>query len=117
MSHVLHGIGAAPGVATAPAWLFRRSSGGRDRASLVQALERRRARIGSPLSRRLRDARRPEESRILQAQALMATDPELLGSAERRMKAGISDSKAILAAGEEQAPALVALNDEVTASA
>jgi phosphoenolpyruvate-protein phosphotransferase len=65
------------------------------------------------LSRRLRDAGRPEEARILEAQALMATDPELLGSAERRMSAGSSASEAILAAGEEQASALVALGDEV----
>jgi phosphoenolpyruvate-protein phosphotransferase len=112
MSRVLHGIGAAPGVATAPAWLFRPPSGGKDRTSLMHASNAA-ARELEALSRRLRDAGRPEESRILQAQALMATDPELLGDAERRMKAGSSASKAILAAGEEQASALVALDDEV----
>ena len=65
------------------------------------------------LAQRLRDAGRPEEAGILDAQALMATDPALLRSAERRMDDGSSVSEAILSAGEEQASVLAALGDAV----
>ena len=112
MSQVLHGIGAAPGVATAPAWLFRPPSGGKDRTGLMKASNAA-ARELEAVAQRLRDAGRHEEAGILDAQALMATDPELLRSAERRTDDGSSASEAILAAGEEQASALAALGDAV----
>ena len=112
MSHVLHGIGAAPGVATAPAWVFRPPSGGEDSTGITQASQAA-ARELEALAQRLRQAGRAEEAGILDAQALMATDPALLGSAERRTNAGSSASESILAAGDEQASALAALDDEV----
>jgi phosphoenolpyruvate-protein phosphotransferase len=112
MSRVLHGIGAAPGVALAPAWLYRPPSVSKDRTGLMHASSAA-ARELEALAQRLRDAGRPEESRILDAQALMATDPELLGAAEWHEKDGDGPSEAILAAGEERASALVALGDDV----
>jgi phosphoenolpyruvate-protein phosphotransferase len=112
MSRVLHGIGAAPGVATAPAWVFRAPSGGPDSTGLVPA-SKAAARELQALAIRLRKAGRPDEAGILDAQALMAADPELLDAAERHAGAGGSASEAILAAGEEQASALAALGDEV----
>jgi phosphoenolpyruvate-protein phosphotransferase len=112
MSRVLHGIGAAPGVATAPAWVFRPPSGGEDGTGLMQA-SKAAARELKALGQRLRTAGRPDEARILDAQALMAADPELLGAAEWHVNAGSSASEAILAAGEEQASALAVLGDEV----
>ena len=112
MSRLLRGIGAAPGVATAPAWVFRPPSGGKDRTGLAQASNAAAHELKA-LANRLRDVGRPEEAGILDAQALMAVDPELLGAAERRANAGASDSEAIRAAGEEHASALAALDDEV----
>ena len=73
MSHLLHGIGAALGVTTAPAWLFRPPSGGKDRTGLMQASNAA-ARELEALSRRLRDAGRPEESHILAEARSIVTD-------------------------------------------
>ena len=112
MSHVLRGIAAAPGVALAPAWIFRPASGGKDRVGLAEAVATA-ARELNLLADRLRESGRPEEAGILDAQSLMATDPELIGAAERRARGGDTDSEAILAAGEEQAAVLAALDDEV----
>jgi phosphoenolpyruvate-protein phosphotransferase len=112
MSQELRGIGASPGVATAPAWVFRPPSGRHDRAGLAEASSAA-ARELQSLALRLRKAGRPDEARILDAQALMAEDPELLVAAEAHASAGGSASEAILAAGESQAAALAALADDV----
>jgi phosphoenolpyruvate-protein phosphotransferase len=112
VSAALRGIAAAPGVAIAAPWRYVPASGGDDRIGLddavgvcVEQLE--------ALARRLRDAGRDEESGILDAQALMAGDPELLDAAREAIARGARASDAILAAGEAQAAVLAALDDEI----
>lgn len=112
MSRVLRGVAAAPGVAIAHAWVFRPASGTEDRIGLQEASETAGRQLAS-LAQRLRDAGRPEEAGILDAQALMAADPELLGAAERRTAAGAGPSEAVIASGEELATTLIELNDEI----
>jgi phosphoenolpyruvate-protein phosphotransferase len=112
MSAVLHGLPAAPGAVMAPAWVYRPPAQSKDRVRLAAAASIT-ARELETLAQRLRDAGRPDEARILDAQALMASDPQLLVAARRHAKAGKSDSEAILAAGEELAATLAALDDEV----
>lgn len=114
MIGVLRGISAAPGVTIAPAWVYRPTSLGKDRTPLGEAASAA-ARELRTLAERLRDAGRSEEAGILDAQALMATDPELLDLAQRFVTVGSSDSEAILAAGEQQAAALAALDDGLIA--
>jgi phosphoenolpyruvate-protein phosphotransferase len=103
-------------VAVAPPWAYQPpSSRGSDRVGLDQA-SRLAAQKLEVLARRLRDAGRVEEAGILDAQALIATDPELLQAAARAVAAGSRDSEAILAAGEEQASVLEALDDKLIAA-
>lgn len=116
MSVRLQGIGAAPGVAVAAPWLYRPPTGeAEDRLDLAEAVERASADL-ERLAERLRGRGREEEAGILDAQALIAQDPELLGAAERARVAGRSASQAILDAGEEQAAVLAALDDELLAA-
>jgi phosphoenolpyruvate-protein phosphotransferase len=114
MSTVIHGLPAAPGAAVAPAWVYRPPSAGADHVGLEEAATTAAAALES-LADDLREAGRPGEARILAAQALMATDSELLGAARRQVEAGRTDSEAILAAGEEQAAVLAASGDVVIA--
>jgi phosphoenolpyruvate-protein phosphotransferase len=100
----------------APPWIYQPPpSRGGDRLKLDQA-SRLAAQELEALARRLRDAGRIEEAGILDAQALIAADPELLQAAARAVAAGNRDSEAILAAGDEQASVLEALDDELIAA-
>ncbi|MGQ0608282.1 MAG: phosphoenolpyruvate--protein phosphotransferase [Chloroflexota bacterium] len=112
MNQVHRGVAAAPGVVVAAPWVFNPPSGGTDRIGLDDAVAAA-ARELKALANRLRDAGRPEEAGILDAQSVMATDPELIGAAERHVREGDTHSEAILGAGEEQAAMLAALEDEV----
>ena len=113
MSAELRGLPAAPGVATGAPWIFRPPAV--DAASLrsvgdaaeetVSELER--------LAYQLRDEGRPDEAEILDAQALMATDEELLGVARDLEAGGAAPVAAMLEAGERAAAALEALGDAV----
>jgi phosphoenolpyruvate-protein phosphotransferase len=115
MSRSLRGVAAAPGVALAAPWVYRPASGGEDRLSLDEAVGIAAAEL-TALATRLRERGREEEAGILDAQALMAEDPELLGAARVAIGGGASASAAIVAAGEEQAAILAAIDDEVLAA-
>jgi phosphoenolpyruvate-protein phosphotransferase len=115
MSRSLRGVAAAPGVALAAPWVYRPASGGEDRLSLDEAVGIAAAEL-TALATRLRERGREEEAGILDAQALMAEDPELLGAARVAIGGGASASAAIVAAGEEQAANLAAIDDEVLAA-
>jgi len=108
----LRGVAAAPGVAIGEAWIYRPATGGEDRVGLDEALPIAAAQL-SELAERLRAAGREEEAGILDAQALMAEDPELVAAARSAMDGGAGASAAILVAGEEQAAILAALDDEI----
>jgi phosphoenolpyruvate-protein phosphotransferase len=115
MSRSLRGVAAAPGVALAAPWVYRPASGGEDRLSLDEAVGIAAAEL-TALATRLRERGREEEAGILDAQALMAEDPELLGAARVAIGGGASASAAIVAAGEDQAAILAAIDDEVLAA-
>lgn len=112
MTAALRGVPAAPGVALAEPWVYRPATGGDDRVGLDEAVATAAAQL-TALGERLRAAGREDEAGILDAQALMAEDPELLSAAGRAMEGGSGASAAILAAGEEQAALLEGLEDEV----
>jgi phosphoenolpyruvate-protein phosphotransferase len=108
----LRGVPATPGVALAEPWVYRPATGGEDRVELDEAVATAAAQL-TALGERLRAAGREDEAGILDAQALMAEDPELLSAASRASGEGAGASAAILAAGEEQAALLESLEDEV----
>ncbi len=112
MSRSLSGVAAAPGVAVAAPWVYRPQTAGADVVSLDDAVASAAAELAA-LADRLRAAGRPEEAGILDAQAMMAEDPELLESARRLVAAGAPASAAVTDAGEEQARLLEGLDDEV----
>jgi phosphoenolpyruvate-protein phosphotransferase len=115
MSRILRGVAASPGVAMAEPWLYVPAAGGSDSLPLDECAST----VATDLARlaeRLRSLGRDSEAGILDAQALMAQDPELLGAARRLVAAGSGDSEAILAAGEEQAALLEGLDDELIAA-
>ena len=115
MSRLLRGVPAAPGVAIAEPWVYVPATGGDDLLPLRDAAGVA-ARELDDLAEGLRSRGRDDEAGILDAQALMAEDPELLGAAERQMQAGAMTSSAVIAAGEEQAALLASLDDELLAA-
>jgi phosphoenolpyruvate-protein phosphotransferase len=108
----LRGVAAAPGVALAEPWIYRPAMGGEDRVELDEAVRTAAAQL-TAIGERLRAGGREDEAGILDAQALMAEDPELLSGARLAMEGGAGASAAILAAGEEQAALLEGLEDAV----
>lgn len=113
MSRSLAGVAAAPGVAVAAPWIYQPAAAtGGDRIGLDEAVVKAQAQLEA-LAERLRATDHPDEAAILDAQAMMAADPELLAAAERHRADGKSSSEAITAAGREMAAMLAALDDEV----
>jgi phosphoenolpyruvate-protein phosphotransferase len=102
-------------VALAAPWVYRPASGGEDRLSLDEAVGIAAAEL-TALATRLRERGREEEAGILDAQALMAEDPELLGAARVAIGGGASASAAVGAAGVDQGALLAAIDDEVVAA-
>lgn len=115
MSRVLHGVPASPGVALAEPWRYAPESDGVDRIPLDEAAAATAADL-ERLAKRLQEAGRAEQAGILEAQAMMAQDPELLAGAQRRVAGGEGAAQAVLAAGEEQAALLAGLDDELLAA-
>jgi phosphoenolpyruvate-protein phosphotransferase len=116
MALELRGVAAAPGVATAAPWIHRATASGLgprrplDEAATLAADE-----LGT-LAERLRADGATEEAAILDAQALMATDEELLGVARGHAIEGADPLAAVLAAGDEVAAVFEALDDELLAA-
>jgi phosphoenolpyruvate-protein kinase (PTS system EI component) len=115
VSRLLRGVPAAPGVAIAEPWVYVPATGGDDLLPLREAAGVAARDLGE-LAEGLRSRGRDDEAGILDAQALMAEDPELIGAAERQMQAGAMTSSAVIAAGEEQAALLASLDDELLAA-
>jgi phosphoenolpyruvate-protein phosphotransferase len=68
------------------------------------------------LADRVRDLGRPDEAGIFEAQAMMATDPELLDEAVARAEAGEDAVSAVRAAADAVGATLAALPDELLAA-
>jgi phosphoenolpyruvate-protein phosphotransferase len=114
VSAELRGMPAAPGVASGAPWIYRPPAvdGTTTRMSLADAADAASMELEA-LASRLRDEGRPDEAEILDAQALMAGDETLLGSARERQAAGAGPAAAVSAAGNEIAAAFEALDDPI----
>jgi len=110
----LHGLPAAPGVATGAPWIYRPpDANGVALRSIADAAEAAAAEL-ERLAGRLRAEGRPDEAEILDAQALMAIDEELLAAArEREAAGGVGPAEAVVAAAEDVASGFEALDDPI----
>ena len=90
----LAGLGAVAGIAVAPAWRYREQAAGAtqpasgDPAAAIRAAAAAAESQLEALAARIRDAGRPDDAGIFEAQAVLATDPtivdEALGRGRRR---------------------------------
>jgi phosphoenolpyruvate-protein phosphotransferase len=116
MAGELRGVAAAPGVAVAAPWVHRPPTpDGGPRRTLDEAAAEAVGELET-LAGRLRAAGSSEEAGILEAQALMAVDEELLGDARRRTALGAAPSDAVVGAGDAIAAVFEAMEDEVIAA-
>ena len=116
MTRRLNGVGAAPGVGIGAAWRYLPPDpGSKARLGLADASTQAAAELEA-LARRLRSAGNEAEAAIIDAQAMMATDRELIADASARIADGAPVEQAILAAGEAAAGQIAALDDEILAA-
>ena len=95
MSLELRGLPAAPGVASGAPWIHRPTpTDAIPGRSIADAAAMAAAELDT-LASRLRDEGRPDEAGILEAQSMMAADPELLGSAANAESSGMPPVAAI----------------------
>ena len=88
MSVELRGVPAAPGVASGAPWIHRPTpTDAIPGRSIADAAAMAAAEL-DVLAIRLRDEGRPDEAGILEAQSMMAADPELLDSAANAEASG-----------------------------
>lgn len=116
----LSGEAAAPGAAVGPAWIYRppttsNGSGGPAKLGLDEAASVAADQLQA-LADGLREAGRPDDAGILEAQGLMARDETLLGAARGLIAAGTPSSEAIQASAEAIAGRLESLDDELLAA-
>jgi phosphoenolpyruvate-protein phosphotransferase len=116
------GLPGAPGLAIGPVWLLadEPATAGEPVAASPEKLIRESAAAAAAeleaLAGRLRDAGRPGDAGILEAQALMAVDPAVVEVAVRLATAGLQPAAAIVAAAEASARAMAGLRDELLAA-
>ena len=122
MSRELRGVAASPGTAIAPPWRYEPHLEGPsgkperpDELDLASAAERAAGELQA-LADGLRREGHANEAAILEAQALMARDDELLGRARSLLADGMRAAEAVVTAGEEVARGLEALGDEFLAA-
>ncbi|HEY1168155.1 MAG TPA: phosphoenolpyruvate--protein phosphotransferase [Candidatus Limnocylindrales bacterium] len=125
MSTRIAGTPGAAGVAVGPTWRYSATGtaearrmppavGDPGEALHAAALEA--ASQLEALADRVRDLGRPDEAGIFEAQAMMATDPELLDEAVARAEAGEDAVSAVRAAADAVGATLAALPDELLAA-
>jgi phosphocarrier protein FPr len=118
----LVGLGAVAGIAVAPAWRYREQApeavtppdgdpGEAIRAAAVAAEAQLEA-----LAARIRDAGRPDDAGIFEAQAVLATDPTIVDEALARVAAGADPATAVVEAAADAAMAVAGLADETLAA-
>jgi len=113
----LQGIAAAPGLAAAPPAVLAPSVGpaGGPQRSLGEAVAEAQRQLDA-LAERLRRAGRTDEAGILEAQSMLAADPELLDGVRRRVASGVAVDEAVRLAGDEAAEVLERLPDPLLAA-
>jgi phosphoenolpyruvate-protein phosphotransferase len=115
----LAGVGAAPGIAIAPAWRYAESAASAaapvhaDPVAAVRAAIDTAAAELEALADRVRASGRDEEAGIFEGQALLATSPSLVDDAVERTAAGAAPADAVTAAADAAAEVLAALDDEL----
>lgn len=116
MTRELRGTPAAPGFALAAPWIYRAAEAGAAAGlSLHEASAAAAAEVRG-LADRLRDLGREAEAEIMDAQAMMAMDPELHAAAAARSANGVDPAVAVVEAGEAVASAFEAIGDEILAA-
>lgn len=116
MSIELTGVAAAPGVALAVPWVYRPAATGSGATMSIEEASAAASREIDQLASRLRADGRPDEAAILDAQALMAIDEELIGLAAARLAEGEDAAAAVASAGEIVAATFESIDDEVLAA-
>ncbi len=116
-SRTYHGIAAAPGIATGPAFVIRQESDEADASSgsamgIDQALDQVRLELHA-LAASLTADGHAAEAEIVSVGALIADDPVLREEAAREVHAGRSPVEAVRAVTERHARAMEALRDPV----
>jgi phosphoenolpyruvate-protein phosphotransferase len=123
--HRLAGVGAAPGIAVAPAWRYVEGgpAGGAaaepehpDPGAAVRGAAEAAAAELEALAERVRGTGREEEAGIFDGQALLAVSPSLVDDAVARAEAGEPPAEAVRAAADTAAEVLAALDDELLAA-
>lgn len=129
------GTPGAAGVAMGPVWRYQIAASGRagagagaeegqpigqiaagDPAAPIRAAAAQAARQLESLAERLRELGRADEAGIFEAQAMMASDPELLDVAVARAQAGEESGSAVDGAAADASAVLAALPDELLAA-
>jgi phosphoenolpyruvate-protein phosphotransferase len=124
MTRWIEGLPAARGAAVGPAWRHAPGDGGgatrrsavvempsvAGRPSIADAVREAGAALDL-LAARMADAGRDEEAAILEAQAVIASDPALVDAVERRVAAGADPALALRRAGDEIARRIEAAGD------
>ncbi len=118
----LAGLGAVAGIAIAPAWRYREPqvvdaapSVDDPAAAIRAAVATAEAQLES-LAARIREAGRPNDAGIFEAQAVLASDPTIVDAALERVAAGARPAAAVVAAAAEAALAVASLDDELLAA-
>ncbi|HSW42716.1 MAG TPA: phosphoenolpyruvate--protein phosphotransferase [Patescibacteria group bacterium] len=118
----LSGVGAVAGIAVAPAWRYREQASGAAQPAFGDPREAIRAAAVAAesqleaLAARIRDAGRPGDAGIFEAQAVIATDPTIVDDAIARVAAGADPATAVLGAASEAATTIASLPDELLAA-
>jgi len=119
----LAGVGAAPGIAVAPAWRYLDRAAEpapaavhADPAAAVRAAVDTAAAELEALAARVRETGREEEAGIFEGQALLAVSPSLVDDAVERAEGGTPPAEAVAAAADAAAEVLAALDDELLAA-
>ncbi len=118
----LAGLGAVTGIAIAPAWRYREQAAGAAQAASGDPRDAIRAASVAAeaqleaLAARIRDAGRPDDAGIFEAQAVLATDPTIVDEALAHVAAGADPATAVVAAATEAAMAIAGLGDELLAA-
>ena len=118
----LRGVAASPGASVAPAWVYNQASFDLptgtvdDREAEVERLREAIESVAQTLEEQASETS-GELAEVLEAQAMMARDPELATTAEGAIKSdGTNAARAIIDAGEGYAEALVASESEYMAA-
>jgi phosphoenolpyruvate-protein phosphotransferase len=118
----LRGLGAVAGIATAPAWRYRELPAGApapatgDPGAAIRAAAAAAEGQLEALASRIRDAGRPDDAGIFEAQAVLATDPTIVDGALDRVASGMDAASAVSAAASEAALAIASVGDELLAA-